>query len=112
MSIASNRRVINQFSGDYDLTAVNAAAENDTSPGSIFDYSLSSGNNTITPPTGAVGGTLIMPSGNTVLITLKGVNGDTGVALHKTDPTSLGLNTNSAFVLSAASTVDIKIIWS
>lgn len=111
--ITSNRRVINEFDGSYLLTAVNEAAENKSSPGSLMEQALLSGNNTITPPTGATGVTFIMPSGNTVLVTLKGVNGDTGVALHKTDPTSLGLNdAATTFVLNAASAVTIQMIWS
>lgn len=112
MSIISNRRVINEFSGDYDFLAVSEAVENDSSPGTVELYALSSGANTITPPTGATGVTILPPAGNTVVITLKGVSGDTGIELSLLDPTSLGLNSTSTFVLNAASAVTIQLIWS
>lgn len=110
--VTSNRRVITEFAGVYSMTAVSAASENTSSPGSIVEVALSSGNNTITPPTGAIGATVLMPEGNTALVTLKGVNGDTGIALALTDPTSLGLHAITTFVLNAASSVTVQIIWS
>lgn len=110
--MTTNRRVINEFSGNYDFLAVSEAAENSNFPGSIESYSLVSGANTITPPTGVTGVTFLMPSGNTVVITLKGVSGDTGIPLNLTDPTSLGLNSTNTFVLNAASAVTIQLIWS
>jgi len=65
---------------------------------------LTSGNNTITVPTGgssvATGCLIIPPSGNTNTVTLKGVNGDTGISLHRTNPTFVGLNAVSSFVLN------------
>lgn len=113
MSITSNRRIINTFSEDYDLTAVSEAAESIISPGDIQSPTLVSGNNTITPPANAVGVTIIMPSGNLIVVTLKGVNGDTGIALHLTDPTSLGFNSTNPFVLNCSgSLTGMKLIWS
>jgi len=41
------------------------------------------------------------------LVTLKGVNGDTGIVLHPTDPTRIAINSTSAFVLSAATNVPV-----
>lgn len=113
MSLSSNRRIINEFSGDYTFQAISTAAENSATPGQMDSPTLSSGNNTITPPTGAQAVTIVMPSGNTTLVTLKGVNGDTGIPLHLTDPTSIALHTTSTFVLSAASGLTgIRLIWS
>jgi hypothetical protein len=70
---------------------------------------LQSGANTITPPTSpATSGCVIqLPSTNTAVVTLKGVSGDTGIAIGKT--TTLVLNWDSTaapatFVLSSAST--------
>jgi len=110
--ITSNSRVINLFTGDFGLQSIASALENTNSPGAIVDYALSTGNNTITPPAQSTGATLLFPTSNAVLVTLKGVNGDTGIVLHPTDPTRIGLNSTAAFVLSAASSVSIKIIWS
>ena len=79
---------------------------------------LASGDNTLSIP--VVNGvtftrlTLIPPAGNTQLIKLKSVGGDSGVQLHKTDPTSLGIDsTLASVVLNAAGIVnDFLVIWS
>jgi len=86
------------------LTATSAAA-----CGQIQELVLQSGANTITvPSTPAPTGVVIqLPSTNTAVTTLKGVTGDTGVALGKTgffmlcfDPTAVP----ASFVLTSAST--------
>jgi hypothetical protein len=79
---------------------------------------LSSGANTITPPASATACTIIFPETNTgvdeVLVTLKGVSGDTGVVLHPLDPTSVALNNAATtFVLTAsASLAGVRLVWS
>lgn len=77
--------------------------------GSIQQTVLQSGANTITvPTTPAPSGCIIkLPSTNTAVTTLKGVSGDTGIAIGKT--TTLVLNWDStavpaSFVLSSAAT--------
>jgi len=86
------------------LTATSAAA-----CGQIQELVLQSGANTITvPSTPAPTGVVIqLPSANTAVTTLKGVTGDTGIALGKTgffmlcfDPTAVP----ASFVLTSAST--------
>ena len=86
------------------LTATSAAA-----CGQIQELVLQSGANTITvpatpAPTGCI---ILLPSTNTAVTTLKGVTGDTGIAIGKTgffmlcfDPTAVP----SSFVLTSAST--------
>lgn len=110
--IISNSRVINIFTGDFGVQSIASAAENNNSPGAIVDYTLTTGNNTIIPPPQSTGATILFPTGNSVLVTLKGVSGDTGIVLHPTDPTRIAINTTAAFVLSAVSSVSMKIIWS
>lgn len=104
------------MTGDDPSTRVFSAASNASSPAYDQFVNLSSGANSFTVPTAAVPTrlTIIPPSGNTVLITLKGVSGDTGVPLHKTDPTSIGLDTTAAtIVLNAASAISgVRLIWS
>jgi hypothetical protein len=75
---------------------------------------LTSGNNTINVPSGATGLTIVMPTANTVQVTLKGVNGDTGIPLNLTDPSSIGiLPTLTSLVLNAASALTgLRLIWS
>jgi hypothetical protein len=116
MATAAARIISHTFSGDVSATLPFSAASNAASPGQIDLVTLASGANTITPPAGgstpkAV--TIIPPSGNTNTITLKGVTGDTGVVLHITDPTSIGLNSPTAtFVLTAsASIAGVRLVW-
>lgn len=112
MSVTSNRSVTIEWSGDVEYSQTFDAQTVSTGSGQNQIVALSSGNNTITPPTNAIAVTIIFPDGNTVQVTLKGVNGDTGIALNLTGPTSLGLQSVSTFVLSAASAVTVRLIYS
>jgi len=114
MPTASKRSISLGFTGDVNAPNMNySAADNATSPGEIDTLTLAAGANTITVPAGFKGVTILPPSGNTNLITLKGVTGDTGVPLHLTDPSSIGLDsTEATFVLTAAAEiVGLKLIW-
>lgn len=83
---------------------------NNTSVANDSATALSSGNNSVSVPTGAVGVIIQPPASNTILVTLKGVNGDTGVGLNKTLPTVLELDTTqTSFVLNAASPVTVQL---
>lgn len=118
MSITSSRTIQVQFSGDITEQVIQSALDNTVSPGMSVIQSLTLGANTITAPvvTGIVvtGLTIVPPAGNTSLITLKGVTGDTGVPLHLTDPTSISLDTTfTSLVLNAAAAiVGVRLIWS
>ena len=116
MAVTSTRRIINRFSTDDGGITFQSVEEfeNVAAPGDVDVQNLSSGANTITPPSGAKGVTIIFPPGNEVLVTLKGVTGDTGIVLHPTAPTSIGLySASSTFVLTAASALTgIRLIWS
>ena len=117
MATTSNRTVSISFSGDLVSNLSFAAAANSTSPGSITIFTLSAGNNTITLPTGGSAvksATIIPPTGNTQTLTLKGVNGDTGIALHKLDPTVVSFDTTppANFVLNAGGTITgLRVVW-
>lgn len=117
MSIAAIRTVKIVFSGDITATDSYSTASNAASPGMVDNVRLSSGANTITVPvvTGVTvkSCTIVPPSTNSHLITLKGVSGDTGVPLHLTEPTSIGLDTTATtFVLNAAAQIDgVLLIW-
>lgn len=112
MSITSNRKVTIEWAGDIDYSQEFDAATVSTGSGQNQLVALSSGNNTITVPTSAIGVTILMPSGNAVQVTLKGDNADTGIALSQSDPTSIGLNGVTSFVLNAASAVTVRLIYS
>src|SRR5215472_17246364 len=120
MAASSSRGVNITYTGDVLGNEIFSSASNITSPACITLHNLASGANTITPPPfGSAGGislagvTIIPPIGNTVGITLKGVSGDTGFALHKTDPTSLGLDSGlTAFVLGATAAITgVRCFW-
>src|SRR5215467_569513 len=120
MAATSNRAITTVYSGDVVGTETQSAAQNAASPAAITLHNLASGSNTITvPPFGSAGGislagvTIIPPLGNSAGITLKGVSGDTGIVLHKTDPTSLGLDSGvTAFVLGAtAGITGLRCFW-
>lgn len=117
MSVASTRSQSIVYTGDVTGTETVSAATNSASPGQVEIKTLSSGANTITAPTGGSTPTcctVLPPTGNTQTITLKGVTGDTGVALHLTDPTSIALASSvTTFVLTAGGTITgIRLYWS
>lgn len=116
MAVTAQRNIVIQFTGSVEAADSFNAANNAASPGQIEVRTLASGANTITPPSGGttpVACTIVPPAGNTATLTLKGVVGDTGVVLHLTDPTSIGLNSpTSTFVLTASSTcAGCRLIW-
>jgi hypothetical protein len=115
MAIASVRKIVNQFTSAVDEQNLYSAveAESDDSPAMAVVVELAAGANTITKPTDAIGVTIIFAADNDILVTLKGVTGDTGIPLHMTDPTSIGLDsTETTFVLTAADDVTVRLIWS
>lgn len=116
MSVTGVRSVLITFSGDLVSSNSYAAATNSTSPGQRDIVTLTNGANTITPPTGGTipqAVTIIPPAANTNSMTLKGVSGDTGVSLHLTDPTSIGLgSTTGTFVITTAAVITgVQFIW-
>jgi hypothetical protein len=104
------------MTGDDPATKVYTAAANSASPAYDQYVNLASGANTITAPVAAVATrlTIVPPAGNALLITLKGVGGDTGIPLHKTDPTSIAIDSSVVtLILNAANTINgVRVIWS
>lgn len=116
MSVTSNRAIDVTFEGDHESSTTYSADENTDSPGQHQVVTLAIGNNTITVPTGGTtptAVTIVKPLTNTTAITFKGVNGDTGVRLHDTDPDSISLHSGVAsFVLNAGAEVQgVRLIW-
>ena len=116
MAVTAQRNVTIQFTGDVQAANTFSAANNTASPGQIEVRTLATGNTTITPPTGGAtpkSVTIIPPSGNLITITLKGIAGDTGIVLHLTDPTTIGLNSpTTTFVLTTgADVVGARLVW-
>lgn len=117
MAASSSRTITTTYTGDVTLgPQTHNAASNGASPATEQILNLASGANTITPPGGGTtlaGVTIVPPVGNTTGITLKGVSGDTGIVISKTDPTSLGLDSGVAsFVLGASAGVTgLRLFW-
>ncbi len=116
MAVNATRVVTITFSGDISASNPFSAAANAVSPGSITIHTLAPGDNTITAPTGGStvkGACILPPAGNAQAITLKGVGGDTGIAISKVDPTSLSFETVPAtFILNAGGAITgLRIVW-
>lgn len=90
-----------------------ATLGNDNSPCYVQPINLVSGNNTISRPSSAGAVCIVTPLGNTVVVTLKGVNGDTGVALGKAGVSVVPFDTGvTSFVLNAVAALPgVKLIW-
>jgi hypothetical protein len=117
MAVNAARSVAINLTGDVILDKIYSAAANALASGSVTIHALVNGANTITVPTvtgiTVKGATIVPPSGNTSAITLKGIAGDTGIAISKTDPTSIAFETAPAsFVLNAGAAIDgLRIVW-
>lgn len=112
MSTTSNRSIVIAFSSEIEYTQEFAATVNPDGSGQNQLVNLLTGNNTITVPDDAFAVTILMPLANDVQVKLKGVNGDTGINLSLLDPTSIGLESVSSFVLNAAEAVTVRLIYS
>lgn len=117
MSVTSTRTDSVTFTGDIQAVLPFSAAANASSPADIQVYTLNSGANTITLPTGGFtpkAAIIVPPSGNLQTLTLKGISGDTGVVLSKTDPAVISFDTSppANIVLTAGGTITgLRIVW-
>jgi hypothetical protein len=116
MAVKSTVKLLITLLGDLAGNFTFSTADNTVGSGASEIKTLASGANTITVPTGGAtpkGVIIVPPSGNTQTLTLKGVTGDTGVALHATDPSYVSLAATQAnFCLTAGGTVTgIRFIW-
>jgi hypothetical protein len=106
-SVSIAGKIQGTATGDRTIGPISIASSN-ASP-IVQTLVLQAGANTITPPTvPATSGCVIqLPSTNTSVVTLKGVTGDTGIAIGKTTTTVLNWDSAAAptnFCLSSVST--------
>lgn len=118
MAAAQSTRVTTiTYTGGVTGTQTVEAATNAASPADLGIQSLSSGFNEITVPSSTgvtvTAVTIIPPTGNTSSITLKGVTGDTGIALHVTDPTTIAIASSVTTIgLTAGAAIQgVRFIW-
>lgn len=117
MSVTSNRTETIVYTGDVSGTETISALQNTASPGQVEIRKLSSGFTAVSVPGGGTTPTALTiwpPAGNTTSITLKGVTGDTGIALHLTDPTTIALasSVTSVGITVGADLTGIRLFWS
>ena len=123
MAVTATWTSVITYTGAFTATDAVNAATNLISLAQVQTIDLAPGQNTITVPVsaGSIAArvTIVPPVGNTQNIVLKGAPGDTGIYLHVTDPTSIGLGIsnlgvglNTVFYLNATSTVaGLQLIW-
>ena len=118
MGVVSNRNVQISYSGDAVAEFIQSALENPLAFGDNYLTSLVAGDTVIGVPSVAglvvTGLTIIPPAGNIVQLKLKGIVGDTGIALHLTDPSSIALAPSvTSFVLNCGigGVVGLRLIW-
>lgn len=107
------------LTGNNPGQSVDIQLFNANSPAVVQVLTLASGANTINatncPAIATAGGViLIPPAANTQTIVLKGVTGDTGVALSKVAPTTLTFGTTppTSFVLTTGGAITgMKLAW-
>lgn len=110
MSTQSNVIATVILTGDIGLNQEFETLANTVSPGQATLIDLPLGDSVIDVPDGGssvcVGVIIAPPTGNTNTITLKGSTTDTGLVVHPSNPTILGLATNqSTITVTVASTV-------
>jgi len=114
MAAAATVSLVGVISGLLSGTRNMQPADN-TSAAAVGKHekiTLSSGANTITPPSGATMVLIVPPVANAQNMTLKGVTGDTGIALAKTQWVLLSLQSVSSFVITAGGTItDVEFNW-
>lgn len=65
----------------------------------------------LSPPSGATAVLIIPASGNAQTLTLKGVTGDTGVLLNKTQPTVVALDTSPSIGVTTGGSATFTVVW-
>jgi hypothetical protein len=70
---------------------ISLSLTNSSASGAATFTTLASGFNTINVPSGSLWVIIVPPSGNTTSLTLKGITGDTGIVLHPSQPSLIGL---------------------
>ncbi len=80
--------------------------------GGQLSYALASGFNALSVPTGAMGLLITPPVTSTIVKTLKGITGDTGLILSAVSPTFLSLDSTQTTVgIDASGTETVLLHW-
>ena len=88
-----------------------SATNSSVTGGFAQTVALTAGNNTITPPSWALRAILSPSSTSTNGKTLKGVAGDTGIALAVAEDTKIALASAASFVVNSVGSETITVYW-
>lgn len=114
MAITTSTTLTQQSSGGGFVGPVYANTQTNVAGNPPSTAALTPGTNVTVPVPATAAGVLLRPDPlNGSAITLKGVAGDTGIALHPTQPTSLAFVAGSvaSFVLQASTTTTVALLW-
>lgn len=119
MSTTAVRTIVATLTGDQQDSWPLVSGQNTNSPAAISQLTLASGTNTIPLPTGGatvVAAMIQPPVGNTAAITLKGSTTDTGILIHKTDPTVITFDSSttaptSIYLVAGTTVTGLRIFW-
>lgn len=112
MALTGTSRIHTSTIGDGSNVIYDSPVKSNVAAAGRFTYTLATGNNTITNPGTQTRATLIPPVSNVTGWTLKGVAGDTGIALALSEPTVLSMISATGFVLNnSGASFTIWIDW-
>ena len=116
MAKASTVTLSVTITGDGESLSYSLPAGNITNAaapmGGPIPTALTSGDNTITVPSGAVEVLIVPPAASVVVKKLKGIGGDTGVTISPSQPMMLSLPAGATtFILNAGSTETVTLVW-
>lgn len=113
MAVTSDVYVSVKMTGDLELDQTFPMVQNVAAPGDVDQLSLGSGFNAITVPATAKGAIIIPAITGVVALTLKGVTGDTGIALSKNSPNLISFDTSPPVTIgiTTGSATTLRIVW-
>lgn len=113
MAVSGSWRIYGSVTGLPSGTrAVDVSIPVGTGVDATNTYSAINGFQALTVPTGTTAVLIIPVAGNTQTLTLKGVTGDTGIAIDKLNPTvvSLGVGASNIGITTGGST-GFTVVW-
>lgn len=112
MAVSGSWRIYGSVTGLPSGTrAIDVSITVGTGVDATNTYAAINGFQAFTVPTGATAVLIIPVAGNAQTLTLKGVTGDTGIALHITNPTVVALGSTPSIGLTTGGSTGFTIVW-
>ncbi len=114
MPVTSNRSIVLNQTGDVEYTQEFPAVVSPVGSGVNQLVTLDTTALVVTVPTSCVAVTILPPVSNTTALTVSGTTSDTGISIHPSDPSSIGLSTTQTIIALTATTTtaDVRLIFS